>query len=215
MSTTKRLYGRRKQTNDANNGNVNTNGEVDDYLLFNNNPNNPKKRLYGRKNTDDIVLRPNTASTNTKMSTRNVGLRNPNENLQVKEWQLPPQTDAEKVWDEDAYDRYELEKKRELAAGKIQAQQRASMSRRQFLEKKQAALKLQEHQRNYRQMQYERQQFLDKKNAAIKIQSIQRREMVKMEMKQQQEAAQRIQAIELGRLKYSITTVEKMASTAN
>lgn len=211
MSTTKRLYGRRQRTNNANNDNVNKDDKVDDYLLFNNNPNKPKKRLYGRKNTDDIVLRPNTASTNTKMSTRNVGLRNPNENLQVKEWQLPPQTDAEKVWDEDAFDRYELEKQRELAAGKIQAQQRAHITRQQFLEKKEAAMKLQEHQRNYRQMQYERQQFLDKKNAAIKIQSIQRRERVKMEMKQQQEAAQRIQAIELGRQR-RIEYLEKKAA---
>ena len=160
MSTTskRRLYGRRQQQNNNNNNNSNEQQDTaDDYLLFNNPPTmqqqqqdgQPKKRLYGRRNTDDVVLRPNTASTNTKKSTRNVGLRTPNENLQVKEWQLPPQTEAEKIWDEDAFDQYEMEKKRSLAAEKIQARQRSIAARQDFLEKKQAALKLQEHQRNY------------------------------------------------------------------
>ena len=80
-----------------------------------------KERLYGRKNVDDVVLRPTTASTNTKRSTRNVGQRTPNKNLQVKEWQLPPPTSAERVWDGEELDKYDLQRQREIAAEKIQA----------------------------------------------------------------------------------------------
>eukprot|EP00944_MAST-04C_sp_MAST-4C-sp1_P010603 g10603.t1 len=107
-----------------------------------------KRRLYGRKNVDDVVLRPTTASTNTKRSTRNVGQRTPNKNLQVKEWQLPPPTSAERVWDGEELDKYDLQRQRDIAAEKIQARQRSYRARQSFLDQKEAAMTLQDHQRH-------------------------------------------------------------------
>ena len=112
-----------------------------------------KRRLYGRKNVDDVVLRPTTASTNTKRSTRNVGQRTPNKNLQVKEWQLPPPTSAERVWDGEELDKYDLQRQRDLAAEKIQARQQSLQRTPKLFRPKGSSHDLQDHQRRYWQTQ--------------------------------------------------------------